>query len=306
MSLAHISLAVLATLIWGFNFVVVKVGLGSYPPLLFSALRFSVAFFPAVLWVKRNKVPWRWIVTIGWVMGVAVYSLIFVGLYLGASASASSVIVQIHVIFTLILSAIILRDRPPVWQWIGTFIAMIGIVMLMVDAGQHGTIIGLILVLGSALAWAVSTILLKMAGPVNMLSLMVWMCLIPPLPLLGLSLLFEKGQWQALQHTTLLGVGAIIYTGILSTVVAFWIWGKLISAYSPKVVAPFALLAPPFAMMASTLLLGERLDGIKIVAIALVLAGLLLVLLQHRLVAWLQHEPKPLISQEVLFNYFKM
>ncbi len=305
MSLAHISLAMLATLIWGFNFVVVKVGLGSYPPLLFSALRFSVAFFPAALWVKRHDVPWRWIITIGWVMGVAVYSLVYVGMYLGASISTSSVVVQIHVIFTLILSAVILRDRPTLWQWIGTSIAMTGIAMLMVNAGQQGTFIGLVLILGSALAWAVSTILLKMAGPVNMLSLMVWMCLIPPIPLLGLSLLFENGQWQALQHTTLLGVGAIIYTGILSTVVAFWIWGKLISAYSPKVVAPFALLSPPIAMMASTGLLGEKLNAVKIVATIFVLGGLLLVLLQERIVQWIQNNPQP-INQEVLFEYFRI
>jgi O-acetylserine/cysteine efflux transporter len=58
-------LATLVAAIWGFNFVIIEVGLDNFPPLLFAALRFAAAAFPTVLFVRRPNVPWRWFVTIG-------------------------------------------------------------------------------------------------------------------------------------------------------------------------------------------------------------------------------------------------
>jgi O-acetylserine/cysteine efflux transporter len=55
----HLLLALAVALVWGINFVVIDVGLGSFPPLLFAALRFAVVAFPAVLVVRRPPVPLR-------------------------------------------------------------------------------------------------------------------------------------------------------------------------------------------------------------------------------------------------------
>ena len=57
----HIALAVLVAVIWGFNFVVIRVGLDAMSPLLFCAVRFLVAAVPAVFFVGRPTVKWRWI-----------------------------------------------------------------------------------------------------------------------------------------------------------------------------------------------------------------------------------------------------
>jgi O-acetylserine/cysteine efflux transporter len=67
---AHLTLAVLVAAVWGVNFTVIEVGLGHFPPLLFSALRFLAAVVPAVFFVGRPKVAWKWIAAVGRARGV--------------------------------------------------------------------------------------------------------------------------------------------------------------------------------------------------------------------------------------------
>jgi len=59
MNRKDIGLAVLVVAIWGFNFVVIKVGLKEIPPILLCALRFFLSAFPAVFFIKRPAVPFR-------------------------------------------------------------------------------------------------------------------------------------------------------------------------------------------------------------------------------------------------------
>jgi len=110
MRFSHVLLAVFVALIWGFNFVVTEVGLGLFPPLLFSAMRFAVAAFPAVLFLNRAGIGWRWILSIGFIMGVVMYSFLFIGMKAGMPAGLSSLVLQIQVVFTLLLSSLWLRE----------------------------------------------------------------------------------------------------------------------------------------------------------------------------------------------------
>ena len=108
----HVLLAVLVAAIWGFNFVVLKVGLDEFPPILFSALRFLAAAVPAIFFVGRPRVAWRWIIAVGLVLGVAKFSFLFIGLHAGMPAGLSSLVLQSQVIFTAVFAAIVLRERP--------------------------------------------------------------------------------------------------------------------------------------------------------------------------------------------------
>jgi O-acetylserine/cysteine efflux transporter len=79
----HSFLAVLVAVLWGFNFVAIEVGLGEFPPLLFAALRFVVIAFPAVLFVPRGTMPWRWIGAVGLAMGVFQFGFLYIGMAQG-------------------------------------------------------------------------------------------------------------------------------------------------------------------------------------------------------------------------------
>ncbi|MBE7383269.1 MAG: EamA family transporter [Leptolyngbya sp. SIO1E4] len=279
MSRLHTLLAVLATVLWGFTFVAIKVGLGEFPPLLFAALRFVVIAFPAILFVPRAGMPWRWIFGVGWVMGVFQFSFLYIGMVNGMPAGLSSLVVQAQALFTLLLSTWVLQDMPRRQQWLGVGLALSGMGAIALARGGTAQLLGLLLVLGSSLSWAVGNICIKLAKIGNGFRLVVWMAIVPPLPLLGLSALFESGQWAAIRSLTPLGVGTIFYTGLVSSLLCFGLWAYLVQHYSPNRVAPFSLLVPIFGMAFSVLLLGDSLSRLEIIGSALVFAGLCLTIL---------------------------
>jgi O-acetylserine/cysteine efflux transporter len=283
MKIRDIFFAVLVALIWGFNFIVIRVGLGSFSPLLFSALRFICAAFPAILFVRRNNIAWRWIISIGFSTGFLMFTLLFLGIYAGMPAGLASLVLQTQAAFTLVLSALILRDPPTFWQKLGMTVAFGGIGLLASHMVAHAGFLGLVLILCSAFAWSISNILIKQAGNIDMFRLFVWMSIVPPLPLFGVSAIFEEGQMQAIRNVTWLGAGTIFYTGIVSTVVAWALWGRLFRIYSPNTVAPFSLLVPIFGILSSVIFLNERLSLLEATASFLVFSGLFLVVFGRRL-----------------------
>src|ERR671935_2006420 len=101
----HTFLAVLIAAVWGVNFVVIHAGLQHFPPLLFSALRFTFVALPAVFFVGRPRVRWYWVVAIGGSLGVLSFGLLFVGIDQGMPAGPSSLGPPAPGIFTLALPA---------------------------------------------------------------------------------------------------------------------------------------------------------------------------------------------------------
>jgi O-acetylserine/cysteine efflux transporter len=284
MSPFHTVLAVLATILWGFTFVAIKVGLGEFPPLLFAALRFMVVALPAMIFVPRHGIPWRWIIAVGLAMGAFQYGLLYIGMEQGMPSGLSSLIIQSQALFTLLLSTWILQDVPRRQQWLGVGLALAGMTTIALDRGGNTPLLGLLLVVGAAASWAMGNICIKMAKVANGFRLFAWMSVVPPIPLLTLSALFESGQWAALRSLTPLGIGAILYTSLVASLLCFGFWAFLVQRYSPNRVAPFSLLVPIFGLLFSVTLLNDTLSRIEMVGAGLVFAGLCLTILtpSHR------------------------
>ena len=288
MRIFDVFLALLVALIWGFNFVVIKIGLDSFPPILFSALRFSCAAFPAVFLWSKGDIEWRWIISIGVTLGIVMFSLLYIGIHIGMPVGLSSLVLQIQAVFTILLSILILRDMPTIWQKIGIIIAFLGIGFLAVDKYETASLLGLILVIASGFAWAGSNILMKLCGKIDMFRLVIWMSIIPPIPLFLISLVFETGHKNALSNISWAGAGSILYTGLISTVLAFAIWGRLLREYSPNIVAPLSLLVPIFGIVSSFIVLDERFTYIELISSCMVFAGLSLIVFGSKLAAFVR------------------
>lgn len=267
-------LAIFVTALWAFNFVVIKLGLGDLPPLFFAALRFTVAAIPAVFFIPRNNMPWKYLIGVGLAMGVAQFGLLFVGMSLGMPPGLSSLIIQAQVIFTFLLSVIFLRDHPKLIQWLGVLIGFSGFFIIALNISGTINPLAFFLVLLGGFFWAIANIFMKNAKTKDMLRFMVWMSLVPPIPLLTLSLLTENGQIEALKNISCLSVAAILYNGWLATVLGFGLWGRLIHKHSPNVVAPFSLLVPIFGIFFAHLAFREELGLVRIIGGTLVMIGI--------------------------------
>ena len=74
--LRHFLLALAVVTVWGTNFVVIKLALAHLPPLLFAALRFTLALVPALFFLPRPNVKWQNLALYGVLIGVGQFGLL--------------------------------------------------------------------------------------------------------------------------------------------------------------------------------------------------------------------------------------
>lgn len=268
--------------IWGVNFVVIDLGLQSIPPLLFSALRFLLAALPAVFFVGWPQVPWRWVIAVGVTLGIMKFSLLFVGMHIGMPPGLASLVLQGQAVFTLLFAYPLLRERPRGMQLLGMLIAVTGILLVGLDSGEGWPVAGFLLVVGAAACWGLSNIAMRKASPPDMFRFMVWVSVIPPIPLALLSLPLEGVQrdLDALRDIGLPGIGATVYVAWIATLFGYAAWGYLMRIYRVSTVAPFSLFVPVFGILAAWAYQGERVTLTTVSACALVVAGILVGMLR--------------------------
>ncbi|MFF1681911.1 EamA family transporter [Streptomyces sp. NPDC058256] len=271
----HTVLAVLVAAVWGVNFTVIEIGLDHFPPLLFSALRFLVAALPAVFFVGRPKVAWKWIVAVGLVLGVAKFGLLFIGMDAGMPAGLSSLVLQIQAVFTALIAITFLGERLAGVRLLGMAVALCGVCVAAVDEGAAGPLGAFALVIAAAACWGLSNVLTRKASPPDALNFMVWVSTVPVLPLLGLSLLTEgpSRDLAALRALDWQGAGVVVYVAWITTVFGFGAWGWLLHRHPASTVAPFSLLVPVFGMSSAAVFLGESISPLRWGAAALLVGG---------------------------------
>ncbi len=280
---AVIGLALIVVAIWGFNFVVIKVGVSGMPPLFLACLRFLLCVFPAIFFVPRPSISWGRLAAYGIFLGVGEFGLLFTAIKLGAPAGLASIALQAQAFFTAILAAVFLGETIRMRTWAGLALAATGLVLLMLPQARAAAslsppLVGMLLLAG--FFWASANLTAKAAsgtgGQNSALGLVVWSSLFSPLPLLALSLVFEgtAAISASLRSITILTIGAILFLAVLSTLVGYGIWNALIMRYGASRIAPFSLLVPIFGLSSASVLLGERFTALDGVAAALVLGGL--------------------------------
>ncbi|QUI64413.1 EamA family transporter [Pseudoalteromonas sp. A22] len=275
MNVKSISLALMVVIIWGLNFSVIKFGLAELPPILFSGLRFLVVAIPAVFFIPfPNTSVWN-VLGVGLFLGVLKFSLLFIAMESNASAGIASLLLQAQVIFTVLLSVLLLKETMDRFQVVGISIATFGFSLFFINSSGSTTILGAVLILFAALFWSFSNLIMKRLQDVNLLHFIVWVSLVPPLPLFTLSYFIETdAPLTLLLNTTTQSWLSIAYVGYISTLIAFAIWGWLLKNHKAAAVTPFALLIPIVGIVGSALLLNEQLMLMEAVGGGFILCGL--------------------------------
>ncbi len=272
-------LALLVILVWGVNFAVIKVGLVGVPPLLLGALRFMLAAFPALLLFKAPKVPLRLYLAFGLTMSVGQFAFLFSAIHVGMPSGLASLVLQSQSFFTLVLTALWLRERWQGNQLAGLLLAAGGLVLIGSAHGASMPLLGFLLTVAAAAMWACGNIVSRAVGrhgPMNQLAFVVWASLVPPLPLLALSLLIEgpAAISAALQGFGLASFASVAYLAWAATLFGYGVWTFLLARYPINRVAPFTLLVPLVGLTTGWLAFGETLQPVHFIGGALLMVGL--------------------------------
>jgi O-acetylserine/cysteine efflux transporter len=249
--------------------------------------RYVFAVFPLILVVPRPQVRWVWVVGYGLLQGVGQFGLLFTGLHMGMTAALASVLMQTQVFFTAFFCFALLGEKPDRPLVIGLVLAGLGLACIAAEQIVHSlraqvsitTWPGLVLTLGAAAMWAASNLIVRRArgtnAPFKIVPFMVWSSLVPILPFLGMTLLFDPApvRWAWLEMPWG-GWLAVAYLGWVSTIVAYALWTGLLMRHPANRVAPFSLGVPIIGLAAGVFTLHESISSWQWAGTGLIAAAL--------------------------------
>lgn len=282
--------ALAVILIWGLNFVAMKIGLRELSPMQLGAARYFFAAIPLVLLVRKPSLPWGWVLGYGLVQGIGQFGLLFLALHVGMTAALASVLMQMQVFFTVILGIGVLGEQLSHKLRVGLFFALAGISCFAMSflplggaASIEVTLIGFVLTLGAAAMWGASNVLarhLQRNHPgYDALQFVVWSALAPIIPFVLLSLAVDGHNASVvLSEISWSAWAAAAFLGWFATVLAYGLWTWLLKRHPANRVAPFGLGVPVVGLVAGIVLLGEHLSPWQIAGIACIAASLLYVM----------------------------
>ncbi|MGS0943216.1 O-acetylserine/cysteine exporter [Pseudomonas luteola] len=276
MSPKDLLLALVVIVAWGLNFVVIKIGLHGVPPMLLGALRFTLAALPAVFFIKRPAIPWKWLLAYGATISLGQFSFLFSAMYVGMPAGLASLVLQAQAFFTLLMAVLFLGERFRPQNLIGLLIAAGGLIFIGMESGGNLSVLGFVLTLCAAAMWGMGNIVTKRIGQVDMLGLVVWGSIVPPIPFYLLSYWLEGPDLivSALQGISTSSILAVVYLAFVATLLGYYLWSRLLSRYPASQVAPFSLLVPIIGIASAAVFLDEQLTSFQLVGALLVMGGL--------------------------------
>lgn len=277
----HALLAATVAALWGLNFLAIHASLEHFPPIFLVALRFALIAVPTLLLVPRPQVPVRWLLGYGLGFGTLQFLGLYLGMAAGFPAGLASLVLQASAPMTVVLGVLLLRELLSPRRAVGVGVAVLGLVVVGASRAEATSWVPFLLVVLGAFGWALGNLSSRLAAPPNPLHLVLWMSVVPPLPMLALSWWVEGPQQIGQALATSVTAAAVpawlglAYTVVVGTVVGSGIWSWLMVRHPAGTVAPFSMLVPVVGVTASWWLLGERPAAPELVGGALVVLGVL-------------------------------
>lgn len=249
--------------IWGINFYFMKVGLSEMSPMILGCLRYLLVLVPALFFIQVPKTGWKWLLLYGLISNFSQFAFMFSAIATGMPTGLVALVVQSQAFFTVMIAAFVLKEQIRWNQWLAIIIASLGLLFIALGQ-QHSNVplIGLLLVLCSALSWACGNIVVKHIGAVNPVGLVVWGNILTPIWFLLLAL-YDQGwygvmaDWSAL---TWKGLTSAAFLAYFATIIGYGLWIYLLTRYPATKISPLSLWVPVISMGFAYIFLDEQLN----------------------------------------------
>lgn len=248
MKTQHLALLLVINFFWAGSFFAGKIGMEIFPPLQFTVLRFVVIIVALLPFLKLPRGQWKQIVPVSLMLGVLHYSLMFWGLNLASEVSPVAIVAQMFVPFATLLAVIFLHERLGWHRWGSIVLAFAGVMVIGFDPKMFDNIFALILVLAAAATMGGYQVMVRSLSGVDAINILLWSALISILPLILFSGLFEVGQMDAIANANADQWGAILFSGLGTSVIGHGGVNYLLKLYPVGTVSPYLLIAPVMAV----------------------------------------------------------
>jgi drug/metabolite transporter (DMT)-like permease len=264
-------------LVWGFNWVVLKLAMREAGPFEFLAWRFAIAsacLFGALAALGR---PMRLahapqVLAVGLLQTTATFALVTWALVSGA-AGKSAVLNYTMPFWVVLFAWPVIGERPSRAQWSALLLAFAGLLLLVHPGARPG--LPDLLALASGVAWGLGVVLtkrLQTRARIDTLSLSAWQTLLGGAGLVALAFAFPT---RPMYWTPLLAF-AVLYNGVLVGAICWFLWFWALQKLDAGLASLGILSVPVLGAAFGVLLLGERLSAPEWSGMALIVAALAL------------------------------
>lgn len=273
-------LALLAlVMIWGYNWVVMKIGVQYASPFDFAAMRIlfgAIGLFVVMIALRKpiapKEIPGTFLT--GVLQTAGVYGLSMWALVSGG-AGKTAVLNYTMPFWVLLFAGIFLRERLQKIQWLGVGIALAGLICILLPLNLSEGLFSKGLALLSGMSWGLGVIVAKRTQQqhsLDLLSFTTWQMLFGSIPLVAVALLVPDApvQWS----TTF--VAALLYSTIPGSILAWLLWFFALNQLPAGTASLGMLGTPVFGVLIAWLQLGERPAFWETVGIGLIIAALCL------------------------------
>jgi drug/metabolite transporter (DMT)-like permease len=279
---AYATLAVL-TLVWAFNWIVMKLALANADPVILNLQRTWLAvvvLFGLLIARRRGLRPtsWKAVIVTGFFQTTVNFGATIMAVA-GGGAGRASVLVFTMPFWTLLIARFVLNERVRGLMGFAAAFAFLGMVLVVAPWDWTGSLAPKLWAVLSGLGWAAGTVCTKYFQRdrrIDMLNFMAWQMLFGVLPL---TILPFVGDYPATRWSPLQGL-LLFYIGALSTAGGFIMWVAVLRRLPAGTASLNTFSIPVIALVSSMLLLGERLTANEWLGIGAIGAGLVLLSLQ--------------------------
>jgi drug/metabolite transporter (DMT)-like permease len=288
LSRQQLTTLVVLTLVWGFNWPVMKVGVTGYPGLTFRALSILLGLPVLAAGLVFLKVPFRvprrhW-PELAWLAftNMMVWHVAIIFAVQNLSSGRAAILGYTMPIFSAVIGALFFRAVLSRRAWAGVAAAAVGVALLLWHefTGLAGHPAGVALALLAAAVWALGTQLLRRSRiDVPTLAISFWMTVLTGLTLSLSAAIAEHGQWTMPSPMVM---GAIAYNAVLIFGYAHAAWFSLARGLPPVASTLSVMFIPVLGVFSGALWLGEVLRWQDWTAVVLMMIAIASVLLPSR------------------------
>ncbi|WP_370851358.1 DMT family transporter [Megasphaera sp.] len=266
--------------IWGFNWVVMKEANFFFPPVTFSAWRFTVGAVVLLLfnaWLHLPVPPrryWPWIVVTGILQIAFNNAAIQVGM-VSLGAGMVAVLNYSMPVWMALMAHVFLGEHLTRRKVLGIVVSMVGMCLLM-NVGSGGDVGSILLTLSGAVAWAAAGIIIKIQDrrmkkkDCSLIQYTTWQMVVGAIALW----LYTAATGVGTVDWTPLSVGCLAYNGILASALAFFLWNYLLTRIEAAKAGIAVLGVPVVGVLCGVLFMHEALTLASAAGMIMILAGI--------------------------------
>lgn len=277
MSFKHILFAIIVAISWGGNFVASKYAVAHFPAIFTILLRYIIVAIVLIPFAGKQPLDWVRLNILALLMCSLHFALVFAALKMGLDVSTAVVAIQIGVPFTVVLGTIFLKDQIGMWRTMGLTIAFMGLLLFAGTPNVEEQWVPFLMAVAGAFCWASSNVYAKTIPEVKIIPLVAWSSLYALPQLLVATLVLESNHIELLETMPMTAGVAILYSAIISTIVAYGLWYHLLRLYPVSQVTPFSLLIPFIGIGLAVTMLGETLSADMILGACVTMVGVAMI-----------------------------